>query len=142
MRFVDRNGVVRRIFGVDRALIGVVHLDPLPGSPRSSGTVDQLVSRAGAEARLYEEAGFHGIIIENMGDRPYLRNTVGPEVVAAMTAAGVAVRSAVQLPLGVQVLAGANREALAVALAADASSPTTSTWPTPRRPPSSSWPTG
>ena len=34
-----------------------------------------------------------------------------------MTAAGHAVRAAVDLPVGVQVLAGANREALAVALA-------------------------
>jgi hypothetical protein len=37
-----------------------------------------------------------------------------------MTAAGRAVRAAVELPLGIQVLAGANREALAVALACGA----------------------
>ena len=55
-----------------------------------------------------------------MHDRPYLKGAVGPEIVAAMTAVGRAVREAVDLPLGVQVLAGANREALAVALACDA----------------------
>jgi len=112
--------LIEQMFGVERALIGVIHLDPLPGTPRATA-VDQIVGRAAAEARLYADAGFHGLVIENMGDRPYLRGTVGPEVVAAMTAATVAVRSAVDLPLGVQVLAGANREALSVGLAAGAS---------------------
>lgn len=118
---VDRNGLIQQIFGVERALIGVIHLGPLPGTPRARSSIDQLVTKAAAEARSYADAGFHGLILENMGDRPYLRRTVGPEVVATMTAAGVAVRSAVDVPLGVQVLAGANREALAAALATGAS---------------------
>jgi membrane complex biogenesis BtpA family protein len=46
-----------------------------------------------------------------------LRGTIGPEIVAAMTAVGREVKREVALPLGVQVLAAANREALAVALA-------------------------
>jgi membrane complex biogenesis BtpA family protein len=103
------------MFGVRRALIGVIHLPPLPGTPRSTASIDQIVEQATAEARLYAGAGYHGLIIENMGDRPYLRRSVGPEVVAAMTAAGRAVAGTVDLPLGVQVLAGANREAVAVA---------------------------
>lgn len=112
---MDQARLMNQLFGVDRALIGVVHLGALPGTPRSSATVEAIVSKAANEARLYAQAGFHGIIIENMGDRPYLRRTVGPEVVATMTAAGLAIADIVDLPLGVQVLAGANREALAVA---------------------------
>jgi len=54
-----------------------------------------------------------------MHDVPYLRREVGPEIVAGMTAVGEKVRAAVRLPLGVQVLAGANRAALAVAQAID-----------------------
>lgn len=104
-----------RLFGVERALIGVVHLGPLPGTPAASVAVETVVAKAAAEARLYAGAGYHGIIIENMGDRPYLRRSVGPEVVAAMTAAGQGVRQSVDLPIGIQVLAGANREAVAVA---------------------------
>jgi membrane complex biogenesis BtpA family protein len=112
---MDRGQLMSRLLGVDRALIGVVHLGPLPGTPAASVAVETIVAKAAAEARLYAGAGYHCIIIENMGDRPYLRRSVGPEVVAAMTAAGQAVRRAVDLPLGVQVLAGANREAVAVA---------------------------
>jgi membrane complex biogenesis BtpA family protein len=55
-----------------------------------------------------------------MHDRPYLRQQVGPEIVSGMTAALDAVRQAVALPLGVQILGGANRQALAVALAGGA----------------------
>ena len=103
----------------------MIHLGPLPGSPGwKRGNVNglkEIVARAINEAKVYREAGFHGLMIENMHDRPYLKGAVGPETVAAMAAAGNEVRTAVPLPLGVQVLAGANREALAVAFACGAS---------------------
>jgi membrane complex biogenesis BtpA family protein len=59
-------------------------------------------------------------MIENMHDRPYLKRAVGPEIVAAMTAVLLRVRDAVRVPLGLQVLAGANEAALAIAHAAGA----------------------
>jgi hypothetical protein len=59
-----------------------------------------------------------GIAIENMHDVPYLRGRVGPEIVAAMTLVGRAVKMESGLPCGIQILAGANVEALAVAHAA------------------------
>jgi membrane complex biogenesis BtpA family protein len=57
-------------------------------------------------------------MIENMHDVPYLRGEVGPEIVASMTVVGAAVKSESQLPVGLQILAGANLEAMAVAHAA------------------------
>ena len=111
----------RSLFSAPRALIGMLHLGALPGSPAQRASVDELIAAALTEARVYRDAGFNGLMIENMHDRPYLGGQVGPETVAAMTAIGRAVRSAVDLPLGVQVLAAANREALAVALACGAS---------------------
>ena len=60
-------------------------------------------------------------MIENTHDRPYLKGSVGPEIVAALAVIGHEVRRAAALPLGVQVLAGANHAALAVALACGAS---------------------
>jgi len=114
---VDNGQTIRQLFGSDRALIGVAHLAALPGTPTATGGIDDIVAKAVAEAKQYAEAGYHGLIIENMGDRPYLARSAGPEVVAAMTAAGRAIVEAVDLPLGVQILAGANIEAIAVALA-------------------------
>jgi membrane complex biogenesis BtpA family protein len=57
-------------------------------------------------------------MIENMHDVPYLRGRVGPEIVAAMAVTGHAVKEECGLPTGVQILAGANLEAMAVAHAA------------------------
>jgi len=116
----DRTAI-ETLFSAPRALIGMLHLGALPGSPAQRASVDELCAGAVAEARVYREAGFNGLVIENMHDRPYLAVSAGPETVAAMTAIGRAVRSEVDLPLGVQVLAAANREALAVALACGAS---------------------
>ena len=118
---MDRRGRVQQMFGGFRALIGMVHVPALPGTPGGGRSVDDMAAAAVVEARRYQDAGFHGIGIENMHDRPYLKGGVGPEIVAAMTAIGREIRRAVSLPLGVQVLAGANREALAVALATGAS---------------------
>lgn len=99
-----------------RPFIGMVHVPALPGTPRSDGrAVRELAAHAVADARQLAEAGFEALIIENMHDTPYLRRDVGPEIVAAMTAIGLAVRDAVDVPIGVQVLAGANDAALAVA---------------------------
>jgi predicted TIM-barrel enzyme len=67
----------------------------LPGAPQASEGVAAVIEAAVAEARLYAEAGFHAVAIENMHDRPYLKREVGPEVVAAMAAVGGAVRRAV-----------------------------------------------
>jgi len=54
-------------------------------------------------------------MIENMHDTPYLRGSVGPEIVAAMTRIALAVKAVSDLPCGIQILAAANLEALAVA---------------------------
>lgn len=97
----------------------MIHVGALPGTPASRSTVSAIVEQAVGEARLYRDGGVHAIGIENMHDVPYLREHVGPEITAAMTAIALAVRDASGLPCGIQILAGANHEALAVAHAAD-----------------------
>ncbi len=109
------------IFGRDRdILIGMVHIHALPGTPASNAAPTSILEQAVEEAMVLERAGFDAIAIENMHDTPYLLREVGPEVVACMTAACAAVRRAVEIPIGVQILAGANRAAMAVAHAAGA----------------------
>ena len=107
------------MFSNPKPVIGVVHVGALPGTPRSSLTVAELVKSARDEAGLYRECGVDGVIIENMHDVPYMRGEVGPEIVAAMTAIGREVKSECGLPVGIQILAGANIEAMAVAHAAN-----------------------
>lgn len=108
------------IFGRAKALIGMVHVAALPGTPRHSLPMKQIIAQATDEAKLLAEAGFDSILIENMHDTPYLLREVGPEIISAMTMVACAVRGALKIPLGVQILAGANRAAMAVAHAAGA----------------------
>jgi membrane complex biogenesis BtpA family protein len=107
--------------GGPRALIGAVHVPALPGTPRSALSVERIAAQAADDARAYADAGLQAVSVENMHDRPYLRGGVGPEIVAAMTLAVAAVRAAVSVPVGLQILAAADREAVAVAHAAGAS---------------------
>lgn len=117
---MDKRQIIASIFGVRRALIGMIHVSALPGTPQNNLSVDEICEQALNSARKLRDAGFHGLMIENMHDRPYLHREVGPEIVAAMVAVGREVRRAASLPLGVQILGGANRAALATALACDA----------------------
>jgi uncharacterized protein len=100
-----------------KLILGMVHLKPLPGSPRYGGDTLVEISRAArADADRILEAGFDGYVLENFGDSPFFKGAVPPHVVAAMT------RIALDLPLdgvlaGVNVLRNDARGALAIAAA-------------------------
>jgi hypothetical protein len=112
--------LLEELFGRPKVVVGMVHVAALPGTPYSSASMRAVFEQAVSEAKLLAASGFDAVMIENMHDRPFLRQTVGPEIVSAMTAVLDAVREVVDRPLGVQILAGANREALAVAMAGGA----------------------
>lgn len=108
------------LFRSHHSLIGMVHLRALPGSPRSSTTPQAIAATAVEEAARLERAGFDAVIVENMHDRPYLADASGADTVATFAVATAAVVGAVKIPVGVQILSGANLAALAVAHAAGA----------------------
>jgi uncharacterized protein len=106
------------LFSNPKPIIGMIHVGALPGTPASDQSIDQIIARAEREAAIYRECRIDGVIIENMRDVPYLRGSVGPEIVAAMAVIGRRVKGESRLPTGIQILAGANIEAIAVAHAA------------------------
>jgi hypothetical protein len=110
--------VFEDLFRNPKPVVGVIHVGALPGTPASALGVEALTELAVREAALYRDGGVDGLMVENMHDVPYMRGGVGPEVVAAMAVVARAVKSAAALPVGVQILAGANVESLAVAHAA------------------------
>jgi membrane complex biogenesis BtpA family protein len=73
----------RDLFPGAQAIIGMIHLPPLPDYPESPG-IDSVIRHALRDLRVLEEAGFDGVLIENEYDRPH-RVTVKPETVSAMT---------------------------------------------------------
>lgn len=118
---IDR---LKRRAAKGKLLLGMVHLRPLPGSPRNSGEkVDAILEWAKRDAEAILEAGFDGWIVENFGDTPFFKDHVPPETIAAMTRIAAALprrtaRGAVALA-GVNVLRNDARAALGVAAAAD-----------------------
>jgi len=109
--------ILESLFGARHPVIGVVHLGPLPGSPRWSGDLDRVLSRAVLDAKALEAGGAHGAIVENYGDLPFVAGRVEAATVAAMTAALRACVEATGLPFGVNCLRNDPESALAVALA-------------------------
>ncbi len=110
---------MKKLFGVEKPLIGVVHVHALPGTPCSNNSMKDIIAHAITEALMFEESGFHSIIIENMFDRPYVKAPASPEIISAMAVICSHIRNKVQIPIGIQILASANKEALAVALASN-----------------------
>lgn len=108
------------IFASSKPLIGMVHLQPLPGAPGWGGSMDAVMDRALADAAALTAAGFDGLLVENYGDVPFFHEHVPSETVAALA---VCVREVVRttcLPVGVNLLRNDAEGALAVAHAAGA----------------------
>ena len=93
-----------KLFGHAKPLIGVVHLLPLPGSPRWGGSMQAVLERATADADALTQGGIDGIIVENYGDIPFYPQRVPPETIASITVAVAEVRRVTKLPVGVNVL--------------------------------------
>ena len=110
----------RQIFHAVKVFIGVVHLLPLPGSPRWGGSMDQVLARAAEETEALQRGGADGVIVENFGDAPFRIGRVDPETVAAMALAVARVKQTTDLPVGVNMLRNDAQSALAVAAVAGA----------------------
>ena len=100
-----------------KPVIGVVHLRPLPGSPKWDGDLETVIDRALSDAKAYAHGGVDAVIIENFGDAPFTKANVAPETIAAMAVAGAAVRAAIRIPIGFNVLRNDPRAALALCAA-------------------------
>lgn len=111
----------RPVLGIDGPVVGVLHLPPLPGSPRHEGGLESALRPALADASALAAARMDALLVENFGDAPFLPGRVGPETVAAMAVVAREVRRAhPTLPLGVNVLRSDGPAAMAVAHAAGA----------------------
>jgi uncharacterized protein len=93
----------------------MIHLGPLPGSPRFEGSIDSVLGVALDDAAKLYEAGFPALMVENFGDAPFFSDSVPPETVAALTRSVDAITMATGLPLGVNVLRNDAMSALAIA---------------------------
>lgn len=106
---------LKQIFATDHPIIGVVHLLPLPTSPRWGGNLKTVIARAEQEATALAAGGVDGIIIENFFDAPFAKDQVDPAVVSAMTLIIDRLKGMVSVPLGINVLRNDAHSAIAIA---------------------------
>jgi len=117
-----RPGLPTFLSGASPTFVGVVHLLPTPGSPRSAGSLAPVLARAVEDARALVAGGCDALLVENFGDAPFHPRSVPPETVAALALAVDAVRSASGgRPVGVNVLRNDARAAIGICAATGAS---------------------
>ncbi|MBW4601985.1 MAG: BtpA/SgcQ family protein [Calothrix sp. FI2-JRJ7] len=104
-----------QLFKTQTPIIGVVHLLPLPTSPRWGGSLKAVIDRAEREAAALASGGVDGIIVENFFDAPFTKNQVDPAVVSAITVVVQRIQNLVTQPIGLNVLRNDAKSAMAIA---------------------------
>lgn len=106
---------LQNIFKSTHPIIGVVHLLPLPTSPRWGGSLKSVIDRAEQEAAALAAGGVDGLIIENFFDAPFAKDQVDPVIVSAMSLIVQRIMTLVPLPIGINVLRNDAKSAMAIA---------------------------
>lgn len=111
----------QNIFKDKKAIIGMIHLPALPGTPDGKvRTFKELSSYALSELDRLQAGGVNAAIVENFWDIPYLPNKVPAITVATMAAIAGQVKARASIPIGINILYNDFRNELAVARAIDA----------------------
>lgn len=58
------------LFPQSKSLIGMIHLDPMPGYTNHPG-MDEVIKKALSDLKTLEDVGFHGALVENDNDQPH-----------------------------------------------------------------------
>lgn len=113
---------LRSLFPVSKPIVGMVHVKPLPGSPRARAIdLEATYDAAVDEALRLVKGGVDGLLLENAGDIPFLKpEDIGFETVGAMSVIGDRIRREVKIPLGFNIVANAARASLACARSCNA----------------------
>jgi len=113
---------LKEMFGVEKPVIGMVHLLPLPGAPGYDFYgLEAVIEHALRDAEALISGGVDGLIVENMWDLPYyVGMDVPPEEMTTQAVAARAIVEAVEVPVGINVIHNGGRVTLAIAVAAGA----------------------
>jgi len=113
--------MLNSLFGVQKVVIGMVHLPPLPGAPLWKGaSQDEILDFARQDALNLAAGGVHAIIIENQNDQPFLTGSVPLLTITSMTVLALEIKRVVTIPIGINVLFNDWQAELALAAAVKA----------------------
>jgi len=108
-----------QLFPSKKPLIGCIHLLPLPGSPKYSGNMTNVLKQAMKEANIFKTNNVNGLIIENFRDIPFYPDQVPAETIASMAIVTHEIKKVFKGPIGVNVLRNDAKAALAIAVACE-----------------------
>jgi len=103
-----------------RPIIGMVHLKPLPGTPRYNGSPTEILDAALADALALTSGGIDAIMVENYGDVPFRKTGVEPHTIAVMALIAAEIRRETGRPIGINVLRNDAAAAIGIATACGA----------------------
>jgi membrane complex biogenesis BtpA family protein len=96
---------IKELFGVDKPIIAMCHLEALPGDPgyQPDKGVDWIVARARQDLAALQEGGVDAVMFSNEASLPYLTK-VEPITYVTMARIIGELRQEIRVPYGVNVL--------------------------------------
>lgn len=107
--------LLQELFAVRWPVVGVLHLPPLPGSPRYAGKWETVRRHMHEEADVLVDNGIHGLMLENFGDAPFIKERSEPVTIGAMAILAAELQSMFRCPIGINVLRNDALSALSIA---------------------------
>ncbi|MEM0441085.1 MAG: BtpA/SgcQ family protein [Candidatus Caldarchaeum sp.] len=113
---------LKQLFKNPKPIIAMIHLPPLPGSPRYAGAaMEDIIEYALRDAELLKAGEVDGLQVENIGDYPYLKpDEIGHETTAFLAVVAREIRKATGMPVGICCLANGVIQAMAACVASGA----------------------
>ncbi len=92
---------IEETFKTKKAIIGLVHMQPLPGDPYydAAGGMDKVIEMAKHDVLALQAGGVDGLLFTNEFSTPYL-NKVEPQTIAAMAYVMGVLKPYITLPYG------------------------------------------
>ena len=94
---------------------GVVHLQSLPGSPSNRISLDEIIDHAQEDVNNLIFGGVDGIIIENFGDTPFVKDDISKRTLASFTTVVENLSIERDIKVGINVLRNDGIAALSIA---------------------------
>lgn len=93
----------KEMFGTDKPIIALLHMDEMPGDPAFSGSVDEVLSHAEQDLAVLQQGGVDGILFANEFSLPY-QPVADIAVISTMAYVIGALKDKISVPFGVNVV--------------------------------------
>lgn len=94
---------MKDVFKTDKAIIGMLHLNALPGDPFYNGSMAEVIAQAKEDLDALQEGGVDGILVTNELSLPYEKK-VSTVTLASMARVIGALEGKFKVPFGVEAI--------------------------------------